>query len=107
MRYLLEMFTVSLVLTWLIELTVATAMGLRGKKSMYLVLLVNLLTNPAAVLLCHLGTPQLPVELAVIAVEAWVYTSFSKDDRWQISHPIILSVAANLIAWFAGILIQI
>lgn len=106
MRYLIEMFTVSLILTWLVELTVATAMGLRGKKSIYLVLLVNLLTNPAAVLLCHLGTPQLPVELAVIAVEAWVYTSFSKDDRWQISHPIILSVAANLIAWFAGIFLQ-
>lgn len=106
MRYLLEMFTVSLVLTWLIELTVAAVMGFRDRRSLLLVILVNLLTNPAAVLLCHLGIPQLPVELAVIAVEAWVYTSFSKDDRWQISHPIILSVAANLIAWFAGIFLQ-
>lgn len=106
MRYLFEMFTISLVLTWLIELTVATAMGLRGKKSIYLVLLVNLLTNPAAVLLCHLGIPQLPVEIAVIAVEALIYTSFSKDPRWQISHPIILSAAANMIAWFAGIILQ-
>lgn len=106
MRYLFEMFTVSLVLTWLIELTVAAAMGLRGKKSIYLVLLVNLLTNPAAVLLCHLGIPQLPVEIAVITVEALIYTSFAKDSRWQIAHPIILSAAANLIAWFAGILLQ-
>ena len=73
---------------------------------MLLVLLVNLLTNPAAVLICHLGIPELPVELAVMAVEAFVYTSFSKDERWQITHPVILSVSANLIAWFAGILLQ-
>lgn len=106
MRYLLEMFTISLVLTWLIELTVAALMGLRDRKHILLVLLVNLLTNPAAVLLCHFGIPQLPVELAVIAVEACVYMSFAKDTRWQIPHPIVLSVAANLIAWFAGILLQ-
>lgn len=106
MRYLLEMFLISLGLTWLIELTVAAFLGLRDKKSMLLVLLVNLLTNPAAVLICHLGIPELPVELAVMAVEAFVYTSFSKDERWQITHPVILSVSANLIAWFAGILLQ-
>ena len=106
MRYLLEMFLISLGLTWLIELTVAAFLGLRDKKSMLLVLLVNLLTNPAAVLICHLGIPELPVELAVMAVEAFVYTSFSKDERWQITHPVILSVSANLIAWLAGILLQ-
>ena len=106
MRYLLEMFSVSLVLTWLIELTVAAVMGLRDKKSIFLVLLVNLLTNPAAVLLCYLGVPQLPVEIVVMAVEAWIYSSFSKDPRWKIPHPIVLSIAANTIAWFAGILLQ-
>lgn len=106
MRYLLEMFLISLGLTWLIELTIAAFFGLRDKKSMLLVLLVNLLTNPAAVLICHLGIPELPVELAVMAVEAFVYTSFSKDKRWQITHPVILSVSANVIAWFAGILLQ-
>lgn len=106
MWYLFEMFSVSLVLTWLIELTVAAVMGFRDRRSILLVILVNLLTNPAAVLLCHLGIPQLPVELAVIAVEACVYTSFAKNTRWQIPHPIGLSVAANLIAWFAGIILQ-
>lgn len=106
MRYLLEMFSVSLILTWLIELTVAVVMGLRDRKSILLVLLVNLMTNPAAVLLCHLGTPQLQVELAVMAVEGWVYRSFSKEDRWDIRHPIALSITANLSAWFAGILLQ-
>ena len=106
MRYMLEMFSISLALTWLIELTVAAILGLRDRKSMLLVLLVNLLTNPAAVLICHLGIPELPVELTVMAVEAFIYTSFSKDERWQITHPVILSVSANLIAWFAGILLQ-
>ena len=106
MRYMLEMFSISLALTWLIELTVAAILRLRDRKSMLLVLLVNLLTNPAAVLICHLGIPELPVELTVMAVEAFIYTSFSKDERWQITHPVILSVSANLIAWFAGILLQ-
>ncbi len=106
MRYMLEMFGISLGLTWLIELTVAAVMGLRDRKSIFLVLLVNLLTNPAAVLLCYLGIPQFPVEIAVMVVEAWVYVSFAKDPRWQIPHPIGLSVAANLIAWLAGIFLQ-
>lgn len=100
------MFTVSLVLTWLIELSVAVTMGLRGRKSIVLVLLVNLLTNPAAVLLCYLGIPQFPVELGVIGIEAFVYTVFSKDHRWKLPNPIALSVAANLAAWFAGILLS-
>lgn len=106
MRYLFEMFSISLGLTWLLELAVAACMGLRDRKSIFLVLLVNLLTNPAAVLLCYLGIPQLLVELAVIAVEACVYTSFSKDPKWQIPHPVILSAAANLVAWIGGMLLQ-
>lgn len=107
MLYILKMFGISLLLTWLIELPVGWAMGLRGRKYIYLMLLVNLLTNPAAVLLHFLGIPQLPIEIGVVLAEALVYFWFSKDEKWKISHPIGLSIVTNGISWITGILIQI
>lgn len=115
-EYLLEMFAVSLALTIAVELAVALlCFALRGKKAILLVILVNVLTNPPAVLLCWLGRMylqeaaylpvQLVVEIAVVAVEALVYDSFSKKEQWQIGHPVMLSVIANLCAWLSGIVI--
>lgn len=106
MAYILKMFGISLLLTWLIELPVGLLMGLRGWRYISLLLLVNLLTNPAAVALHLLGVPQIPIEMGVIAVEAVIYCWFARDERWKISHPVLLSVAANLISWISGILIQ-
>nr|WP_300834690.1 hypothetical protein [uncultured Acetatifactor sp.] len=78
-----------------------------------LVVLVNLLTNPPAVLLCWLGRMYLPlfltipvqmlVELAVVAVEAWIYCSFMEKPGWQTGRPVLLSVTANLCSWTIGI----
>lgn len=115
-EYLLEMFAVSLTLTIAVELAVALLLSaLRGKKAILLVILVNVLTNPPAVLLCWLGRLYLPkaaylpvqmiVEIAVAAVEAMVYYSFSKKAQWKIEHPVMLSVIANLCAWLTGIVI--
>ena len=106
-RYLLEMFGISLGLTLLIELPVGFAMGMRGKKHILLMILVNILTNPAAVLLCWLGVAQIPVEIAVFLVEAGIYYWFSKDEGFTIKHPILLALFANLISWTSGILIQL
>ena len=106
-RYLLEMFGISLGLTLLIELPIGFAMGMRGKKHILLMILVNILTNPAAVLLCWLGVAQIPVEIAVFLVEAGIFYWFSKDDKWQIKHPVLLALLANLISWTSGILIQL
>lgn len=105
-EYLLEMFGVSLGMTLLIELPVGFAMGMRGWKYVLLMLLVNVLTNPAAVFVCWHGVPQFPVETIVVAVEACVYYWFSTDDAWKIGHPVLLSVAANAVSWIGGILIQ-
>ena len=55
---------------------------------MLLMFLVNVLTNPAAVLLHWLGIPQLPVELAVIFVEAMIYLWFSGDESWTLPKPV-------------------
>ena len=106
-RYILEMFGISLGLTLLIELPIGFAMGMRGKKHILLMILVNVLTNPAAVLLCWLGVAQIPVEIAVFLVEAGIYYWFSKDENFTIKYPILLALLANLISWTSGILIQL
>ena len=106
-KYILEMFGISLGLTLLIELPIGFAMGMREKKHILLMILVNVLTNPAAVLLCWLGVPQIPVEIGVFLVEASVYYWFSRDESWNIKHPVLLALLANLISWTSGILIQL
>lgn len=103
---LLEMFAVSLGLTLILELPLAYLMGLRGRKGITLAVLVNILTNPAAVLLWKLGVPQLPVELGVLALEGTVYFWFSRDPGWKIPHPLWTVVLCNGISWTAGILLQ-
>lgn len=104
--YLLEMFGVSLLLTLFLELPVAWMMGLRGKQYVLLVTLVNILTNPAAVLLCWLGVPQIPVEMAVVITEGVVYYRFSKEIIWRIDHPFRMSAICNAVSWLTGVLIQ-
>lgn len=106
-RYLLEMFGISLGLTILIELPIGMLMGLRRKKHLLLMILVNVLTNPPAVLLCWLGAAQIPVEIVVFLVEAGVYYWFSRDKSWNMKHPVLLAFVANLISWTSGILIQL
>lgn len=103
--YLLEMFGISLGLTLLLELTVCYFWGMRTGSLILLVILVNILTNPAAVLLNWLGVSQIPIEVAVFAVEAWIYHHFSRDESWHIPHPMVLSAVANGISWGCGIII--
>lgn len=109
--YLLRMFGISLSLTLLIEGVVALLWGIRGKKNLLVILLVNVLTNPLAVLVYWLyqvyaGAHSLPVqviiELAVVIVEAYIYRSFARDDRFQIPRPIGLAIVANVLSWGIG-----
>ena len=105
-KYLLEMFSVSLILTFLLELPIVWCFGLRRWKEILLVILINILTNPAAVLLHWLGIPQLPIESAVLIIEASIYYIFSKDNNWNIPHPLILALTANAFSWLCGMFIQ-
>ncbi len=104
----------SLLLTLLVEGAVAFLWGLRGRKNLLIVLLVNILTNPVAVLVYWLyqiyaGEHSLPVqiliELVVVTVEAYVYRSFAEDDRFQIPRPIRLAIVANVFSWGMGRLV--
>ena len=137
--YLIEMFAVSLALTIVIELGVVYCLRLLhghlpGEKAseetaenvgklkpvsrnawILPAVLVNVLTNPPAVLICWLGgvylAPvlhfplQVIVEVIVVVTEACVYRSFA-GKPWKITRPVLLSIAANGCSWLAGILLR-
>lgn len=101
MDLILPLFGISLGLTLAIELAVALGLGLRGRDNLTLVVLVNILTNPAAVWLhWALGIPQIPIEIVVVLVECYVYRQF------KVNRPLLLSCAANGISWSLGLVLQ-
>lgn len=111
MVYLLQMFGISLILTLFIEGCVAFLCGSRKKKAFLLIVLVNVLTNPAAVLVywlyrMYVGDNtmlvQILIEIAVVWVEAYIYRSFSADERFQIYRPIRMAILANVLSWGIG-----
>ncbi len=115
--YLIRMFAVSFLLTVLIEIVVALLFRWRKRHMLLLVILVNLLTNPPAVLICWLGRIYLPplfsapiqlfVELIVILTEAFIYYHFAKSPGWQDNRPlrpIRLAIISNMCSWLLGIL---
>lgn len=101
-------FAVSLGLTLLLELPVAYYWGLRSRHDLTVAVLVNVLTNPAVVLLNGLlsATPwwavQLPLEAAAIAVEGFCYRHCGEDVR----RPYLLSLCANCISYGAGLVLN-
>ncbi len=112
--WIVSMFAISLALTLVIETAVAAAFGVRllGLKVVWL---VNTLTNPAAVCAIWLLKQrfftvsdlwiQIPVEAAVILVEALIYRSFAKDPVWRLRRPVLLAVTANLVSWGTGLVL--
>lgn len=128
--YLIEMFGISLALTIAAELAVVFLLGQKqlnipgqgvDRKNMrnviLLAILVNVLTNPPAVLLCWLGriyvpgVPQIPlqltVEIMVVSVEACIYRSFAKKPHWKIDRPVRLAVVANVSSWLLGVIFSL
>ena len=96
---MIEIFTLSLGLTLLIELPVAYLWGLR-RRALLTVFAANLMTNPLAVALHLCGIPQLPIELGVVIAEGAAY-SLHFDRR-----PWLLAIFSNAISWGIGLLIQ-
>lgn len=104
----MTVFAVSLGLTLLLELPVAYYWGLRSRHDLTVAVLVNVLTNPAVVLLNGLlsATPwwavQLPLEAATIAVEGFCYRHCGEN----ICRPYLLSLCANCISYGAGLVLN-
>ena len=100
---------VSLLLTEAIELVFALVWGVRGRE-LWLVVLVNLLTNPLAVLgyaLLRNVLPwpllriQLPIELMVFVLEALLYLRLSRTIR----RPLLFALCINLVSYGLGLVI--
>lgn len=107
---MLTILGVSLTLTVVLEEGFALAWGLRGRRELALVALVNLLTNPPAVLLYHTaaglwGCPRwlaaLVLESAVVAVE-WLCLRGCSE---QLRRPLLFALLANTFSYGAGCLL--
>ena len=106
----LPTFLLSLSLTLLLELLIARLCRLRGKDYLLLIL-VNILTNPAVVylhLLCRTLIPngrdlwQIPLEAAAIWLEGVCYARFARSIR----RPYLFSLVANLFSYTCGLFLQ-
>lgn len=96
-------FIISLSLTLLLELPFAYLWGLRSRCNLKLAVLVNVLTNPAAVLFHSLGLPVLPLETAVVVVEAFCYRTRGESIR----HPFLLALCANVFSYTIGLVLNV
>lgn len=115
--YVLKMFVISLVLTLALELAVfACVQRSLTLKTAWLVVLVNLLTNPAAVwivwvasLFWGAGTARIVevlVEALVFCTEAWIYLMFSREAAWNIKRPILTACVVNMVSWGIGLILS-
>lgn len=112
--HLLANFAISLGLTLLIEMPLAMLFGVRGK-ALWVVFLVNVLTNPLVNLLyvmtrTQINLPpiltQLFLEIPVVLAEWRVYHIFKKYAGW-FEHPLVLSFVLNTVSYGIGLLLSL
>ena len=96
-------FAISLGLTLLLEVPFAWLWGLRCRHNLTVAVLVNILTNPAVVLLKALGVPILLLEAAAIAVEGWCYQTCGE----AVNRPWRLALLANVFSYSAGLVLNL
>ena len=106
----LSAFALSLGLTLLLELPVAWLWGLRSRHDWMTTVLVNVLTNPAVVLLNGLLSAagpwwavQLPLEAAAIAAEGFCYDRCGENIR----RPYLLALTANCVSYGMGLALNV
>ena len=108
--FYLKMFGISLLLTLFIEMGLAYSLRIRGK-SLLIVALVNILTNPAIVFLTWffgIGFPlEILPEICVMAIEGLIYFLFNKREGYEIKRPFIYSAVFNALSYGAGIVLQL
>lgn len=106
MNRLAVRFLVSLVLTLLIETPLSLLFKARGKE-LLLVALVNVLTNPAVVLLSAVMGDSLQIqifpEILVILIEGYYYKKYGS----YIEHPFLCALCCNSVSYGFGIILKI
>ena len=109
---MLNALALSLLLTLLLEEGFALIWGLRARRELCLVALVNCLTNPPAVLLSRsaglwLNWPDwavvLPIEAAVVLVEWLCYRRGSE----QLRRPFLFALLCNAFSYGVGCLLHL
>ncbi len=99
---------VSLLLTLLLEELFALFWGIRGTQDLFLVALVNVLTNPVVVFCYHVTRFYAPdrltaavalLELAAVCTEWVLYRFYAR----QVKHPLLFSLLANLFSFCMGL----
>ena len=106
----LETLLLSLVLTEIIELLCAASLfRIRGKKDVFLILLVNVITNPLVVILYYALYPvanhtvlTAVLEVSAVLCEAVYYKKYAESVR----NPMLFSVSMNAASYFIGYIIN-
>jgi len=103
---------ISLVMTLVLESGFFLLIGKRNKKDLLLVALVNVLTNPAVVLLYWLAVAYrgynkiiviVILEVFAIITEGYIY----KKHGQEFKRPYGFSICANMFSYSTGVLLQI
>ena len=102
----------SLAMTLVLEVGFFYLVGKRNKKDLLLVIMVNILTNPAVVLLYWLSAlytdinsivAKAVLEICAVLVEGYYYKRYAQDFK----KPFLFSLAANGFSYFIGVLLQL
>lgn len=108
---MLKILAVSLLLTLIFEEGFALLWGIRGRRELGLVALVNCLTNPPVVLLYYTAAGfwhwnavlvTAVLEAAAVVVEWRCYRAFSG----QVKEPFLFALLANLFSYGIGCVIN-
>ena len=108
---LLRAIGFSLALTLVFEAGFFFISGMRGRRDLLLVLLVNVITNPIVVLLYWLAAlytgfnttlVKIPLEVFAVLTEGFYYRRYGHGFK----RPFLFSLAANAFSFFLGMLLQ-
>ena len=111
---LLFALAISLILTLAFEIGIFLLILFirkRNKKDLLLVVLVNIITNPAVVLLYWLAALytdwnlimiKIPLEILAVLTEGYYYSKYGQDFK----RPYLFSITANAFSFGIGVLLQ-
>lgn len=109
---MLAILGISLALTLALEEGFAVAWGLRGRRELGLVALVNCLTNPPVALLYHMavwltGWNPMAVAAALESVAVLVEWRCYRAYSGQVKRPFVFALLINLFSYGVGCIINL